>query len=164
VSPSISRWLLDKTSLTQRLRESCPHAFDVDLLQQTWAKPTLNEAQRLTISRFTRALVRQVHLLCNNNPVVFARTVTPRGKPPWLTKLGKKPLGPVLFADKSMRRTEMEIARIEPGQLLYRLATRHLPQENRVIWGRRSVFYLSGHPLLVCEIFLPSVITLNKAL
>jgi len=98
--------------------------------------------------------------MCDNQPVVYARTVTPRTNPPWLAKLGKKPLGSVLFADKSMQRTEMEIARLEPGQLLYRLATQHLPKNeatHNTIWGRRSVFYLSGQPLLVCEIFLPGI-------
>ena len=121
----------------------------------------LNEAQQLNMRVSSFALVRQVHLLCDNKPWVFARTVIPphtlRGKQRRLAKLGKKPLGAVLFADKSMKRTEMEIASIWPGQYLYQLATYHLPQTDQPIWGRRSVFYLNNHPLLVSEIFLPEI-------
>ncbi len=109
----------------------------------------------------SRALVREVHLLCNNEPWVFARTVIPphtlKGKQRRLGKLGKKPLGAVLFADKSMHRTEMEIACIQPGQQLYQLATHHLSHCDQPIWGRRSVFFLNNHPLMVSEIFLPHI-------
>ncbi|NOZ55090.1 MAG: chorismate lyase [Gammaproteobacteria bacterium] len=158
---SISTWLFDNSSLTKRLQEHCTHCFEVKVLQQTWAKPMLNEAQRLKMRKSSYAFVRQVQLLCDNTPVIFARTVIPphtlRGKQRRLARLGKKPLGAVLFADKSMRRTEMEIAHIEPGQQLYRLATRHLSLAVQVLWARRSVFYLDKHPLLVCEIFLPDI-------
>lgn len=121
----------------------------------------LNEAKTLNMRINGRALVREVHLLCNNEPWVFARTVIPphtlKGKLRRLAKLGKKPLGAVLFADKSMQRTEMEIACIHPGQQLYQLATHHLSHCDEPIWGRRSVFFLNKHPLIVSEIFLPRV-------
>lgn len=121
----------------------------------------LNEAKTLNMRVSSRALVREVHLLCDGKPWVFARTVIPphtlKGKLRRLAKLGKKPLGAVLFADKSMHRAEMEIACIEPGQQLYQLATHHLQQPVQPIWGRRSVFYLNKHPLMVSEIFLPQI-------
>ena len=122
----------------------------------------LNEARQLKMRHGNYALIRQVHLLCNNQPWVFARTVIPartlRGKQLRLARLGKKPLGAVLFADKSMQRTEMEIACILPGQPLYDLATGHQPpKQPQPIWGRRSVFFLHQRPLLVSEIFLPEI-------
>lgn len=120
-----------------------------------------NEARTLNIRRGSYALVRQVYLLCGDQPWVFARTVIPpntlKGKQRRLARLGQKPLGAVLFADKSMQRTEMEVACITGDQQLYRMATHHLTQVNQPIWGRRSVFFLHRHPLLVSEIFLPEI-------
>lgn len=161
LEPKLSKWLFDSSSLTERLIQACSGSFSVQVIYQGWEHPMRNEAQRLGIRLSNYALVRQVHLLCNDQPWVFARTVIPActltGKQRRLSKLGKKPLGAVLFADKSMKRTEMEIACIWPGQPLFQLATRHLPEDLHPIWGRRSVFYLNNHPLLVSEIFLPQV-------
>jgi chorismate--pyruvate lyase len=43
---------------------------------------------------------------------------------------------------------------------LYRLASRHLAPENlpTQLWARRSLFHLAGEPLLVTEVFLPSLL------
>ncbi len=51
----------------------------------------------------------------------------------------------------------MEIAQLLPGQTLFDLAVHGLSATPREIWGRRSVFRLSGKPLLVSEIFLPEI-------
>ncbi|MCK5090914.1 MAG: hypothetical protein KAR30_00150, partial [Gammaproteobacteria bacterium] len=66
------------------------------------------------------------------------------------------------FADNSMRRGELEIASIVPGQRLFDLATSGLKNKPDMIWGRRSVFYLSDKPLLVSEIFLPELTECNS--
>lgn len=157
----LATWLFDSSSLTERLVSACSGSFSVQVLNQGWAHAMLNESRSLKMRLSSRALVREVHLLCDDQPWVFARTVIPphtlRGKQRRLAKLGKKPLGAVLFADKTMQRSEMEIARITPGQQLYQLATHHLHQPEEVIWGRRSVFYLNKHPLMVSEIFLPQI-------
>ena len=157
----LAAWLFDTTSLTERLVSACHGTFSVHILNQGWSHAMLNEVKALSMRANSRALVREVHLLCNNEPWVFARTVIPphtlKGKQRRLGKLGKKPLGAVLFADKSMHRTEMEIACIKPGQQLYQPATHHLSHCDKPIWGRRSVFFLNDHPLMVSEIFLPQI-------
>jgi len=71
--------------------------------------------------------------------------------------LGKKPLGAVLFADPSMVRSGIEIAKLSPGQPLFTRATASLSQLPTHIWGRRSAFFLKHRPLLVSEIFLPAI-------
>jgi chorismate--pyruvate lyase len=161
LEPSLADWLFDPASLTERITQACDGRFSVRVLRQGWGAPMLNEARRLKMRRTGYALIREVHLLCNNQPWVFARTVIPprtlRGKQRRLAHLGQKPLGALLFADKSMQRTEMEIACIRPGQRLYELANSHQMQQGQPIWGRRSVFFLSHHPLLVSEIFLPEI-------
>jgi len=121
----------------------------------------LNEAQCLHTQTGRRALVRQVYLYCDDRPWVFARTVIPpatlRGKERHLAHLKDKPLGAVLFTEPSMRRGEVEVASITPGQRLFHTATAHLSEPPDCIWGRRSIFYLHDKPLLVNEIFLPEI-------
>ncbi|WP_455207075.1 chorismate--pyruvate lyase family protein [Kaarinaea lacus] len=161
LEPKLANWLFDSSSLTERLIHACSGAFSVQILLEGWGHPMLNEAKRLNMRPSSYAWIRQVHLLCDDQPWVFARTVIPphtlRGKLRRLARLGKKPLGAVLFADKSMQRTEMEIACIPAGQQLFQLATHHKAPATKSIWGRRSVFFLKGNPLLVSEIFLPEI-------
>lgn len=161
LEPKLAKWLFDASSLTERLIEACSGKFSVQVLLEGWGHPMLNEARRLQMRPSSYAWIRQVHLLCDGQPWVFARTVIPphtlRGKQRRLARLGKKPLGAVLFADKSMQRTKMEIACILPGQQLFELATHHMAKAEQDIWGRRSVFFLNRNPLLVSEIFLPAI-------
>ncbi len=118
-----------------------------------------NEARRLGLRVHQRALIRQVHLVCNDQPWVFARTVIPfttlRGPLRHLVRLGTRPLGAVLFADPHMRRDELEMACIGTDLSLFQRAITS-PGE-ACVWGRRSVFYLRNRPLLVSEIFLPGI-------
>jgi len=164
VNPKLSAWLFDTTSLTKRLIACCDGAFSVQIDHQTWARPMRNEVKRLGMRLSGRAFIRQVHLTCNGQTWVYARTVIPprtlTGKRRRLAKLGKNPLGAVLFADKSMQRSELEIASILPGEALYKVATKFSANCNQPIWGRRTVFYLNRHPLLVSEIFLPLLTTI----
>jgi chorismate--pyruvate lyase len=123
------------------------------------AIPRLDESQALAMQPREMAVIRQVLLLCGRQPWVYARTVIPvsslRGKLQRLTCLGTRPLGEVLFADPGMRRGVVELAEILPGQAVFAAATVHTRHQPASIWGRRSVFWLSGKPLLVSEVFLP---------
>ena len=131
----------------------------MQVLSQVRDTPRLDEAQVLGMQPREMAIVRQVRLLCDGNPWVYARTVIPvtslRGKLQRLAGLGTRPLGGVLFADPGMRRGIVELAELLPGQAVYAAATGHMRQRPAAIWGRRSVFRMSGKPLLVSEIFLP---------
>ena len=130
----------------------------MQVLSQVRDRPRLDEAQALGMQHGEKAIVRQVLLLCDGNPWVYARTVIPvtslRGKLQRLAGLGTRPLGGVLFADPGMRRGGVELAEILPGQAVYAAATAHMRQRPAAIWGRRSVFRIAGKPLLVSEIFL----------
>lgn len=154
-------WLLDTASLTQRLRQTCAGEFSVDVLRQCWMRPMRNETRLLGVAPSRNALVREVRLLCAGEPWVFARTVIPRstfsGKERRLAYLGSRPLGAYLFADPSMRRAALEIARIGPHHRLYHAALGHSRSAASAIWGRRSVFLLHDKPVLVSELFLPNV-------
>ncbi|MDX2458403.1 MAG: chorismate lyase [Gammaproteobacteria bacterium] len=158
IPAGLSDWLLDRASLTRRLQQLCPGKFRVQVLSQVRDRPRLDEAQVLGMQHREMAIVRQVLLLCGRNPRVYARTVIPvtslRGKLQRLAGLGTRPLGGVLFADPGMRRGIVELAEILPGQAVFAAATGHMRQRPAAIWGRRSVFRISGKPLLVSEIFL----------
>ncbi len=154
-------WLLDSSSLTRRLQQTCNGQFRVVPVNQQWQRPQLNEAQALGIRPYERCFIREVHLLCDDRLRVFARTVIPvstlTGNRRRLSRLGKKSLGAVLFADPGMQRSYIEVARLEAGQTLFEAAIAPLVERPSEIWGRRSAFFLDKKPLLVSEIFLPGI-------
>lgn len=154
-------WLRDPSSLTQRVQSACAGAFRVAVLSQAWRRPARSEARRLGLRPGVRAFVREVCLMCDDTPWVYASTVIPRatlsGEQRGLARLRTRPLGAVLFADPTMRRREVEIARLVPGGCLYAHARAVLAQPPREIWARRSLFLLRNKPLLVTEAFLPAI-------
>lgn len=154
-------WLLDPTSLTERIINRCHGGFRVQLIDQRRTRPLRNEAMALGMRLGCRAVVRQVQLLCGETPWVYARTIIPprmlARKFHRFTRLGARSLGAMLFADPSMKRGEVEVTCLTPADPLYHLAARDLREKPEVIWGRRSLFWLGGNPLLVCEFFLPDI-------
>lgn len=154
-------WLFDTASLTQRLRDTCRGKFRVRVLSQAWERPRPEEAQALNMRPRARVLVRQVQLLCDARPWVYARTVLPRatltGPERRLAHLKSRSLGAVLFADPTMRRGHTEIVRLRAGDALHGFATHALDPPPAEVWGRRTLFRLHGKPLLVSEFFLPEI-------
>ncbi|NVK41244.1 MAG: chorismate lyase [Oceanospirillaceae bacterium] len=141
-------WLLDNGSLTQRLVSASRGRFHVEVLRQGFYRPSRSEALALGLPPRRLALIREVQLCGNGQPWVYARSVFPvstlSGAERRLADIGNRPLGSVLFRDPSMQRDPLQI-----GELQLADGTR--------LWARRSVFHLSGKPLLVCEVFLPAL-------
>ncbi|MDH5391724.1 MAG: chorismate lyase [Gammaproteobacteria bacterium] len=156
----VADWLFDPSSLTARLIRHCTGSFSVKVLSQGYAQPRLSESRVLKMHQRETALIREVHLLCDQHPVVYARTVIPvstlTGAQKHLSHLGNKPLGAVLFSDQSMQREEMQIACLKARQV------KLLTADEIDVWGRRSVFKLSAKPLLVSEYFLPELFEVSK--
>ncbi len=154
-------WLVEADSLTQCIIDLCDGPFVVEVLRQRWTRPMLNESLTLNIRPDAYALVREVRLLCNGAPWVYARTVIPAatltGRQKRLAHLRNRSLGAMLFADPSMRRGELEIACLTESDKLFATATAGLEAKPAEIWGRRSVFTLGNKPLMVSEIFLPEI-------
>jgi chorismate--pyruvate lyase len=157
----VADWLRDTGSLTARLKGTCRGGFSVRLLDQGWKKPLYSEGRLLAMRHGEVAIVREVELMCGEAVWVFARTVIPasslRGPARRLSMLGTKPLGEVLFSDPQMRRGPIEVARLQPRHALFATATNALADRPDELWGRRTIFYLAGMPLLVNEIFLPNI-------
>lgn len=158
----VYHWLGDTGSLTKRLIDFCQGQFSVRLLHQGWGQPLNTESRLLGTRRAETAMVREVELLCDIQPLVFARTLIPAtsltGGARRLAQLGNKPLGAVLFADPATQRSRIQIARISPRYPLYAAATDHLEHKPAELWGRRTLFLYAGKPILVNEIFLPGVL------
>jgi len=158
LNTKIKRWLFASGSLTARLIDHCSGEFSVKVISIKRATPTPDEISALGMKPRSHAIIREVHLCCNNEPLVYARTIIPvsslRGTLRGLALLGNKPLGAVLFSDKSMRRKPMEVTSIKPGHKCHILTQCMV---HTTVWGRRSIFSLKQQELLVSEFFLPAL-------
>lgn len=154
-------WLIETGSLTARLQRSYAN-FAVQTVRLEDAKPLDDEAGLLQSKPHKRALVREVLLLGNQQPVVFAHSVLPqaslRGAWYGLGKLGNKPLGATLFANPKVKRTPLSYKKLLPNHALYRLAAVHLADKPAYLWARRSIFHLNCANILVTEVFLPQLL------
>lgn len=111
-----------------------------------------------------RARVREVKLLAGNVPVVLARSVIPHrtlcGRHSPLARLGTRPLGDWLFSHPSMRRLTLEFTHVRPEFWHPDIAASC--SIDAPLWGRRSHYRVARHPLLVCEFFLPQLLTMEQ--
>lgn len=153
----VRSWLFDSSSLTAKLIRHCAGDFRVELLSQEIRRPTLDESKVLNIANNRFALIRQVHLCCGGKAVVYARTVIPlstlTGAERHYGNLGSRPLGAMLFADRSMRREKVMVTQLLSDNALYEKTE----AGGEPVWGRRSVFYVGNKPLLVSEYYLPNL-------
>jgi chorismate lyase len=149
-------WLFDHASLTARLKRHCD-TFEVRVLSQQYQRPTLDEEEILAIRPGRFALIRQVCLYCNGTAGVYARTVIPAttlvGYRRVYASLGARPLGAMLFADRTMKRDKVMVAEFSLEELPLADSA-----GNGTCWGRRSIFRVGGKPLLVSEYFLPALV------
>jgi chorismate--pyruvate lyase len=151
-------WLTDRGSLSARLAEVF-EKFGVRRLSQARRKPHVDERRHLGVRNGEQCIVREVLLLCDGTPRVFAHSVALpsdlTGAWRGLSKLGARPLADMLFGDAAVARHPIEYKQIDHRHPLFRAATRALPQlQSTRLWARRSVFMKQGRPLLVTEVFL----------
>lgn len=156
-------WLTDQGSLTSRLKEHCQR-FSVRVVRAGFLRPNRDEFSLLQLRHGELTYVREVLLLCDGTPVVFAHSVVAarslRG--PWaaLTSLGSRPLGEALFSNPAVARGCLQYRRISPRHALHCQALgAGLAISEQALWARRSRFALHGHPLLVTEVFLPAILS-----
>ena len=157
IDPALHTWLFDKSSLTARLLGLCGSHFSVRVISQHYEKIDSSEASTMVLQKAHSALVRQVLLCCDEQPLVYARTVIPvttiQGALRRYANMGNRPLGAMLFADRTMQREAVEVSMLPAAH-----EANQYTNSNGPIWGRRSVFRVSGKPLLVSEYFLPELL------
>lgn len=135
---AIKDWLLDKQSLTAKLKAMYAD-FSVQVLNKQSAKPNLSEvkffSQLPSNANYQR---REVLLLARAKPLVYANSLIPNtAKTATLLTLQNKPLGEVLFDQGKLKRNRTEFSISKIG-----------------VWGRRCAFDFNGVCVLVCEFFL----------
>jgi chorismate--pyruvate lyase len=165
----MGRWLQADGSLTSRLRAHGHVA--VLVLQQgprgLWAP----ERADLQVSS---GYVREVVLLLNGRPAVWARSATTHRaiQGPWcaMRGLGSRPLAELLFSERHVERDPLQAHHLVRGGL----QANHIQRQWKALeqqcadaamprWARSSVFRRHGHPLRVMEAFSPWVRTLSLA-
>ncbi|HEY6095489.1 MAG TPA: chorismate lyase [Gallionellaceae bacterium] len=152
-------WLHDHGSLTRRIQLRC-HQFAVQPLRSSLARIAHDEAALLGIRPHQLAYSREVFLHADGKPVVFAHSAcAPRhlhGAWAALAGLGNRPLGAMLFTHPLVVRQPLRFKALRAHHPLYQRAAAAGPMPH-TLWARRSLFTLYGAPLLVTEVFLPSI-------
>jgi len=149
----LADWLFDSGSLTRRLTALAAGRFAVTPLQEGWQPLRDDECAALGIDSGSTGWVREVYLLGEEQPWVFARSVAARAAleafAPVLAELGHRPLGELLFSDPAFVRGPLLATRYPPAWL---------PPAVRCegLWGRRSCFQRETLGVLVAEVFLPA--------
>lgn len=167
---SVHRWLPLGGSLTAAVR-SASGAFRVRLLDQGWRKAIPDEAAAVAVPARERVWTREVLLGDAVQgplmPLVFAHSIVAArdlAAWPWLSGLGNRPLGEVLFQHPGVRRGALHFRRLDRRHPLYHAASDAFHANGKeaalapTLWARRSVFVLHGGPLLVSEVFLPELL------
>jgi chorismate--pyruvate lyase len=163
----LRQWLSAPGSLSRRLA-ALGVRFEVQTLHQGPRRLERAEAADLWPHRHTRGWVREVLLRVDGVPLVWARSVAPRGSlnGPWraLRGLASRPLADLLFKDKRVQRTPLRRERLAlHGPLASRLAHQWgwanggAAPPRGMLWARSSVFHRRGAPLRVMEVFAPSL-------
>ncbi len=158
---NIEDWLLTTDSLTQRVQSCCGKGFHLEILQHGWTRPQLNERRLLLMPDSAYALRREVVLCCSGTPLIFARTIIPnaslQGSGLRLSRLGRKPLGELLFRDHSVERSQWQLTHVAQDNPMFDDVGLAKKKSKSQVWGRRSVFFYANEPLLVAEMFLPAI-------
>jgi chorismate--pyruvate lyase len=158
-------WLTDRASLTAKLTARATR-FRVQRLHQRRGMCLADEAALIGLSRPRQVIERDVLLLCDGRPLVYAHTVVPLAATasqwPLFSALGERSLGSTLFGDPCVVRGALQYARLRPGHpLLQRVrAAAGTLGADRVLFARRCLYRRKGGLLLVTEVFLPCIVTL----
>jgi chorismate--pyruvate lyase len=157
----IAPWLAERGSLTARLRAHCTQFGLRRLCHGTGAAQADDPG-----CGGPRLWRREVLLLADGQPVVFARSVAARDvlRDSWrlLRGLGARPLGDAVFARPGVRRTPIRVRRLRRGDALQRAACRAAGlAADTELWARRSAFVHRGAAVWVTEVFLPALSTLR---
>jgi chorismate--pyruvate lyase len=163
--PRLRAWLLAEGSLTARLRRFGP----VQVLVQRQSAMALWPLEQADLQQQC-AYVREVVLLLNGKPAVWARSATSLAaiQGPWraMQGLGTRPLAELLFANRSVQRAPLQAHHLPRSGLMQSHMRRQWLQLEQTgpadlpHWARSSVFWHKGHALRVMEAFSPWVCTL----
>lgn len=146
---SLRPWLLEPGSMTRRLRQHNRH-FSVEWLGNRPVSLTTDE-QWLVDAASPAGICREVILHGDLGPAVLGWTLLADAalQGSGLAELGEQPWGAGVWHEP-VRRDHLQLARF---------AIADNPRcPVAIVWGRRSRLFLGQWPLLVHELFLPSLV------
>ncbi len=162
-------WLTDAGSLTARILSRCER-FSVRVLAQRRLPAMLDEQALFGLRQGETLWVREVLLVADGRPVVYARSVVSDHNLTTAWRLfrgiGSRPLGAALFADPRIQRQPLQSASLGQGDARYHRALSFVDSSDeapRRLWARRSLFMQRACGLLVTEVFLPGILTLGAS-
>ena len=153
--PQVKQWLLSTELLTQQLRDLSNNQFAVQTLREDVLRT--DECLALGLATGSLGWIREVILLGNNQPWVYARSVAPLQHMQHstfdLTQIGNRSLGEALFKQNDFQRHPIEVTQFPCTWLPKSL---QLTDNCATIWARRSRFAHPALSVLVAEAFLPA--------
>lgn len=161
-------WLTDTASLTRKLTARSSQ-FRVRRLRQARALCLADEFTVVDLARRTHVQEREVLLMCDGRPMVYAHTIVPLSATaadwPFFGTLGERSLGTTLFGDPRVVRGSMQYARLHARHPLVRRACTALGGTtfSAPLLARRCLYQRNNGKLLVTEIFLPALAQLLGA-
>jgi len=165
-SRRMAAWLRIEGSLSARIA-SVSGRLQVRVLRQGPVRLHPAEAARLRCPASAHAHGREVILVADGVPVVYARSVLQavhaRGTWKAIRGLGNRALADLLFGLPAPQRSGFEFARFAPGSQIAAGVHRRWREATGADWGRRevwarcSVFTRRDAPLLVTECFAPAI-------
>ena len=98
----------------------------------------------LIISNYEENNIREVILLSNEEPLIYAKSIIPLETIKLglniLGNLKENPLGDILFSNPEIKKKYMLFAKFESNK--------------KIFYGRKGIYTVKGYPFSVCEIFL----------
>ena len=157
---AVQSWTYESGSLTQRLRDRYGNAVKVKVLLQRWCTPFLSERRLMGLPEQRYHLVREVLLYAHGTPLILARTIIPettiKAVNNKLAHLGNRPLGEIIFSYPKLERVAMDVCLVKPKTWTNTaLVEADIKQD---LWGRRTVYGIAHHQMLVNEFFLPAIL------
>ena len=137
----ITSWLLEKGPITKRIKKT--GSFQLNLIQDKLSKISIDDKKFIN-TKSEKIKKREVILLCNDLPIVFAQTIIPtetiENGFSELGNLGTKPLGDILFEKDIFVRNSIVFA--------------SFTKDSNTYWGRKAKYSVKGYRFSVMEIFL----------
>ncbi len=159
VDSHLRPWLIGKGLLTERLRAVCGTRFELRVTDHLTGLLSASHRAALRVED-NAGLFREVEMLCGDQVWVFGQTVIPDSTlsaHPWLAELGDSALGETLSGLSGVERSSYEYAWLPAGDNIAARALRAAQIKPAGLWARRSRIALRSAPMLVHELFLPSM-------
>lgn len=137
-------WLSDTGSLTQLIANRTQSSVSVEIVEDK-NQNVLSDESLLFEKALFHCRVREIYLCVDDIPVVAARSILPTYSSTGINRdvlqLGTRPLGEALFKTGKAPILRRQITHI-----------------SGLGWGRRTLYKLRGHPILISEVFLPELL------